>query len=236
MSEQAVVGKVEELMKTLDQVKRYKALARLLVDFLIIVLLSFIVLCTIELSVNLYHFMHGSTYYYIPINPLVTVPPAVPGPVDTFLAFLILIIPGTGIIAGIVWVNRKLYKVKQGTWRSTLNEGFAGALKLLQSLDWDAVLDDIRSSKIACALYLITRILSFWALAYLILYYPYAFVSMAIHTSANFYFLTFITLSFVLIFNKKDVQKKYRQITSLDALLWELRWFNSEFKSAEFQT
>jgi hypothetical protein len=235
MSEQSVVGKVEELMKILDQVKRYKALARLLVDFLIIVLLSFAVLCAIELSVNLYHFIYGSSFYYIPLNPLVTVPSAAPGAIDQFLALLILGVPALGIISGFVWVSWKLGKVKQETWRSTLDEGFPGALKLLQSTEWDAVFDDIRSSKIAYALYFVAKIIGYWGLAYLILYYPYVYISMTIH-SANFYFFYFILLALVLVLNKKDIQKKYRQITSLDALLWELRWFNSEFKSAEFQT
>lgn len=235
MSEQAVVGKVEELMKALDQVKRYKALARLLVDFLIIVLVSFALLCAIELSVNFYHLYYGSTFYYIPLNPLVTVPYAAPGTLNQLFALAIIGVPALGVILGFVWVSLQLGKVKQGIWRSTLDEGFPGALKLLQNLDWDAVFDDIRSSKIACALYFIAKTLGYWLLAYLILYYPYAYISTAIH-SVNLYFFYFVLLALVLVINKRDIQTKYRQITSLDALLWDLRWFNSEFKSAEFQT
>jgi|SRR5208283_1354970 len=234
MSETAVVVKVEELMRALDQVKKYKALARLMVDFLGIVLLSFVALFSLELFFNFYYLTgHFQSYFSYP-NILSTVTPSVGGFSST--SFVALIFIAAGIIAGIFWVDRKLKRSKLEQWKSTLDEGFAGAVKLLQELNWDTVFDDIRTSALAYGLYAAIRIIGYWVIAMVILGFPYSIALNLIHTDFNFYLLAFLSLPFVFIFSKKDLQKKYRQITSLDNLLWELRWFNSEFKSAEFKT
>ena len=67
MSDEAqVVTKVEQLMRALDQVKRYRALSSLMVDFLIIMLVSVAALLTSELGVDFYKL--GSVFgcYYAP--------------------------------------------------------------------------------------------------------------------------------------------------------------------------
>jgi hypothetical protein len=143
MSETAVVAKVEELMRALDQVKKYKAIARLMVDFLVIVLLSFVALFSLELFFNFYYLASNFHSYFSYPNVLSIVTPSVGGFDST--SFVALIFITSGIIAGIFWVDRKLKRVKLEEWKSTLNEGFAGALKLLQELNWDTVFDDIRS-------------------------------------------------------------------------------------------
>jgi phosphotransferase system glucose/maltose/N-acetylglucosamine-specific IIC component len=148
----------------------------------------------------------------------------------------VLLIIAAGIVVGIFWVDHQLKRVKLEEWRNTLNEGFSGALKLLQGLNWDGVFDDIRTSKIAYAFHVFIKVAGYWIVTMIILFFPYGFGLSLIHTDANLYLLAFISLVLVLFLSKKDLEKKYRQVTSLDTLLWELRWFNSEFKSAEFQT
>ena len=129
MSETAVVAKVEELMKTLDQVKKYKALARLMVDFLVIVLLSFITLFSLELIFNFYYLTGNFQSYFSYPNILSIVTPSAGLFSSNSLPALIII--AAGIIVGILWVDHKLKRVKLEEWKNTLNEGFAGALKLL---------------------------------------------------------------------------------------------------------
>jgi hypothetical protein len=235
MSEIAVVAKVEELMRTLDQVKKYKALARLMGDFLVIILLSFIALFSLELIFNFYYLTGNFQSYFSYPNILWVVTPST-GFGFSSTSLLALIIIAGGIIVGFFWVEHKLKRVKVEQWKSTLNEGFAGAVRLLQELNWDTVFDDIRASAYAYGLYALLKVAVYWIFVMIILAYPYLIVLGLIHTDYNPYLLAFISLALVFAFSKKDLQKKYRQIVSLDSLLWELRWFNSEFKSAEFKT
>jgi hypothetical protein len=233
MSEKDVVGKVEELMTALDQVKKYKALAHLLVDFLIILLLSVASLFSLELVFNLSYLADSvSSYFAYPDMTLVT--RTVGATYGNNLPTLIII--AGGVLVGVFWVDRKFKRVRLEEWKSTLNEGFAGALKLLQGLNWDNVFDDIRASKIAYTLYAAIKVVGYWILMMAILALPYGISLSLIHANVNLYLLAFISLAIVFVVSKKDLQKKYRQVTSLDQLLWELRWFNSEFKSAEFKT
>lgn len=232
MSEKEVVGKVEELMKALDQVKKYKVLAQLLGDFLIILLLSFVALFSLALVVNFSYLVNisGSYFSYPEMNLVTRSFGVMYG--DSLPTFVVI---AAGVLIGVFWVDHKLKRVKLEEWRGTLNEGFLGALKLLQGLNWDNVFDDIRSSKIAYTVYAIIKVVSYWILIMATLFLPYSIGLSIIHVSANLYFLALISLTLVVIFSKKDLQKKYRQVTSLDKLLWELRWFNSEFSSAEFK-
>jgi hypothetical protein len=237
MSEKAVVAKVEELMKSLDQVRRYRALARFLVDFLIIILFSVAVLFVLEIAVNFYHLTSSFPNYFALPSTLVIVSSA--GSTSPILQLLLvlslILIPAVGLLTGIFWVNHKMKAVEGESWRKTLNEGFPGALKLLQALDWDSVINDIRISKIGYVLYFVVKVVGYWALSIIILFFPYGFGISLLHVNVNWYFLAFISLALVLILSRKDLQKRYRQVVSLDTLMWELRWFNSEFKSAEFQ-
>jgi hypothetical protein len=232
MSEKDVVGKVEELMRALDQVKKYKTLAHLLVDFVIILLLSFVVLFTLGLVVNFSYLAGDATSFFAyPHMNLVT--QSVGVTVSNSLPALVIVM--AGVLVGVYWVDRKLKRVKVEEWRGTLNEGFAGALKLLQDLNWENVFEDIRASKIAYTLYALIKGVGYWILITAALFVPYSIALSLIHVTANYYILAVIAASLTVILSKKDLQKKYRQVTSLDQLLWELRWFNSEFKSAEFQ-
>lgn len=234
IDEAVAVNKVEELMIALDQVKKYKALARLMIDFLIIVLFSLVALFSLELVFNFYYLTGNSSSYFSYPNILNMITLSVFASSSSTLPALLII--AAGIIIGIFWVDHKLKRVKLDEWKNTLNEGFAGALKLLQGLNWESVFDDIRTSTLAYTMYAFVKIIGYWVSTMIILFFPFMIGLSLIHIDFNFYLLAFISLTLVLVLSKKSIQKKYRQITSLDALLWELRWFNSEFKSAEFKT
>ncbi len=231
MSEEKVVSKVEELMQSLDQVKKYKALSHLMVDFIVIVLASVAAFLAFQIVVNFLHLSGVSEGYFEGLTTLTTRSLMSSSQNNLFT----ILIPGLGVLAGVTWVDYKLKKVEVNTWKSSIQEGFPGALKLLQDIDWNSILQDIQTSKIIYALYSVAKVVSNWILVSISLIIVFSFGLTFIHTSLNIYLLAGLSLILALVLSRKNLQKKYQQITSLDALLWELRWFNSEFKTAEFQ-
>ena len=237
MSEEAqVVAKVEELMKALDQVKRYRALSRLMVDFAIIMLLSVVLLLSWELAVNFYKLESGFYCYYSTPGLYTCTSSSARGLafVSLFAGFSLLI-PVAGLLGGTVWVDRRLKSVKVGEWKESIQEGFPGAVKLLQEIRWDSVLEDIRVSRIGYPLYFIVKVVGYWLFASFVLFFPYVFGTSALHLEVNLYIPIVISLVLVLVLGRGDLQKKYNQVASLDNLMWELRWFSSGFESAKFE-
>ncbi len=230
--------KVMELMTALDQVKKYRAFSRLLLDFAAIVLCSVVLLLALELTVNFFKIASGFPCYYSTASMFIcgsVVGGSQASPIVQLLAGLSLfLIPAIGVLVGVFWVDRKLRSVRGGEWREAMKEGFPGALRLLQALDWDSVLEDMRISKIGYAVYSVIKVLGYWLLAFIILFFPYGFGISLLHTGINFYVLGLISLILVLVLIRRDLGRRYRQVVSLDAITWELRWFNSEFKRPEF--
>jgi hypothetical protein len=238
MSEEAlVVGKVEELMAALDQVKRYRALTRLLVDFLVIILVSVVVMFFWELAVNLYKI--GTGYYCFYGPPMVytcTASLATGSHLVQTLAGVSLLAPTAALLGGVYWVDRKLKSVEVGEWKESLREGFPGAVKLLQEMKWDSILDDIRASKIGYTVYFLVKVIGYWVFAFIVLFFPYVLGISFLHVELNLYILAFLSLGLVLVLSRNDLQKKYNQVLALDSLMFELRWFSDGFKSAKFET
>ncbi|MGD6932931.1 MAG: hypothetical protein ACQCN5_01850 [Candidatus Bathyarchaeia archaeon] len=231
MSEQTVVSKVEELMQSLDQVKKYKALSQLMVDFIVIVLASVVAFLALQIVVNFLHLSGAFEGYFEGLTTLTTRSLMSSSQNNLFA----ILIPGLGVLVGVAWVDYKLKKVEVNTWKSSIQEGFPGALKLLEDIDWNSILQDIQTSKVIYALYSVAKVVGNWILVSISLIIVFGFGLTFIHTSLNIYLLAGLSLILALVLSSKDLQKKYQQVTSLDALLWELRWFNSEFKTAEFQ-
>jgi hypothetical protein len=238
MSEETqVVAKVEELMKALDQVKKYRALTRLMVDFALIMLVSVVLALSWELFVNFYKLATGFYCYYgSPGLYTCTASLATGSAIVQALGGLSLLIPTVGVLAGVLWVDRKLKSVKVEEWKEPLKEGFPAALKLLEELKWDTVLEDIRASKIGYAVYLVVKVVGYWLFAFVLLSLPYVFGMSLLHVGVNLYIPVLLSLVLVLVLSRDDLHKKYRQVVSLDNLMWELRWFSSGFKSAKFET
>jgi hypothetical protein len=238
-SDAQVTTKVEELLLALDQVKKYRALSRLMVDFGIIMLASITLLISSELAVNIYRLTGGFPCYYagpglFTCTYLLAISPVSPL-VQLLAGISQLLIPAAGLLLGIVWVDRKLRSYKGGQWKETLKEGFPGALKVLQSLDWDSVFDDMRVSKIGYSVYFAIKVLGYWMLTFIVLFFPYALAVSGLHAEANFYILGLVSFVLVLVLTRRDLQRRYGQVVSLDTLMWELRWFSNEFRSAEFK-
>ena len=236
-NEAQVVAKVEELMNALDQVKKYRALTRLMVDFALIMLASVVLLLSWELAVNFYKLETGFYCYYENAVQYTCTASSATGSlfVQLLAGLSLLVIPTTGLLIGIFWVDQRLKRVRTGEWKDSLREGFPGAVKLLQELRWESILEDIRASKIGYWVYFVAKVLGYWLLAYVVLLFPYALGISALHLDMNFYIPAFLSLVLVVVMSKDDLQRKYRQIVSLDSLMWELRWFSSEFKSAKFE-
>jgi hypothetical protein len=237
MSEETqVVAKVEELMKALDQVKRYRALSGLLVDFGLIMLVTVVLLLSWELAVNFYRLTSGFYCYYgVPFYTCT--PSSYTGSqfLQLFAGLAPLVIPAAGLLIGVYWVDRKLKSVRVEDWKESLKEGFPGAVKLLQELKWDSILEDIRTSKIGYSVYFAVKVVGYWLFAVIILSIPFVFGISALHVDVNLCIPAFLSLVLVLVLSRGDLQRKYQQVVSLDNLMWELRWFSSGFKSAKFE-
>ncbi len=239
MSETEATSKVEELMKALDEVKRYRALSRLTIDFTIITLATVVTLLSIEIFVNTLRVTTGFPCSYqgaatFSCGDIVGVPVS---PVIVILAGLsLLLVPIVGILGGVLWVDRRLKSVKVGEWKDTLKEGFPGAVKLLTQMKWESVFEEIEVSKLGYMIYGAVKVFGYFLLVSLLLFFPYTLVTSFIHTDINLYTGYLVSIVLVLVLSRNDLQRRYRQIWSLNALMWELRWFSSEFRSADFKT
>ena len=211
-----------EFMTALDQVKAYRELASAMADFVIIIVAALAILLSLNIIVNLLELFYG--YGLVTSGSSGWLP---------FFNFVFLFF---GVIAGVMWVRRKLGSVAILHWKSTLNEGTPGAIKLLQETNWDKTFNDIRFAKLGFAIYGAVKIFAYWILAFFFFGILLGFVGSAFHLSFDPIFLVLIPLVFVLVLGMKDLRYRYEQIGRLDSLLWELRWFDSEFRRADFKT
>jgi len=110
ITEESVVSKVEELMETLDLVKRYNALTRSLRKFTLFIVSSmtvFVILVGLFELLDLRLVLNRSVFFSIAL-----------------LAFLI---PVTGILAGVLFVRRRINSIRVGEWPEELSQGFPSA-------------------------------------------------------------------------------------------------------------
>ena len=210
-------SKMAEFMTALDQVKKYRTLVASIMDF------ALIILGTVVAALSFNICMHLSRLFIVADHGF-----------SIAFGFLFFIFPA-GIITGVFWVRRKMKLVKVGQWKSTLNEGAAGAIKLLQELQWDNIFSDIRSAKLGFFFYGIFRVLAYWGLAVVSLFVFSELVELVLHMSISSITVMLFSLVAVLILSRNDLRKRYEQMGRLDWLLWELRWFESEFRGANFE-
>jgi hypothetical protein len=210
-----------EFMTALDQVKVYRELATAMADFVIITVASVAALLALNIVVNLMDVIYG--YGFVTPGNSGWLP---------FFDFLILFF---GVIIGGLWVRRKLSYVKIEAWKSTLTEGTPGAIKLLQETNWEKTFSDIRFAKLGLAVYGAVKILTYWFAATFLFVVLSSFMGNIVHLSFDAISLLVIPLVFVLVLSMKDLRNRYEQVGRLDSLLWELRWFDNEFRRADFQ-
>lgn len=212
---------MSEFMTALDQVKKYRELASAMADFVIIVVASVAALEALSIIINVLDVFYG--YSFITPGSSGWLP---------FFNFLILFF---GVAIGVGRVQRKLSSVKMMQWKGTLNEGTPGAIKLLQEMKWEKIFSDIGFAKLGFVLYGAVKILAYWLVAFFLFGVLSGFMGNIIHLSFDTISLTVIPLVLVLVLSIKDLRNRYEQVGRLDSLLWELRWFDSEFRRADFK-
>jgi hypothetical protein len=222
MTEEKVISKVAELMETLDQVKKYNVFIRSLKNFVLIVggsIAAFLMLLTLfevfDLDLNI-----NSILFFA-------------------VAFLTLLIPVAGLLIGIFFVRKQLNATKEGEWKEELSHGFSSSLRILTEIDWDKTLDEITMGRLGYAIYGLVK-----ATAYLVVtVFAFEFVwngitILFLHQVVVFGVILSALFAFVFVFIvlRSDLLNRYRELSKLDMLVSELRWFSLEFSRAEYQT
>jgi hypothetical protein len=220
MMENALSSKMREFMTVLDQVKRYRAMLSSLTDFAIILAITFV-----------------SVMFLVLFAPLTSVFSVNNFPPNSAVYSILgsITLPIFGLALGIFWVARKVHAVKVGQWKGTLEEGAPGAIKLLQEINWDNVFTQIRYAKLGFGLYGLARTCALWTVAFLVTWYAGGYIISVLHWNLNIAIVILFSLALSLFLSKNDLQRKYEQIGRLDALLWELRWFDNEFRRTDFK-
>jgi hypothetical protein len=220
-NENDLPSKVTGVMSTLDEVKKYKELARSLVDFALIILGSVVAILFVYIGFNLYLASGGM----IPPNYILS-------GIESIIS---LFVAGGAFVIGTLWVGRRASKVKTGEWKKELEQEneIVGAMKILSGLDWPGVFQDIKYSKIGFVFYGILKVLGYWILVSIIVLLASTFGLSALHvteTVLSLYILAVFSLVIAAVLSRKDLQRRYNQSWALDSLLWELRWFDNEFR------
>lgn len=222
MTEENVVSKVQELMETLDNVKKYNALANSLKRFAIIIAGSMTVFAILRALFDFFdlRLMLDRTLFLS-------------------ISLLLLLIPVTGIVAGVLFVRKKVNSIRTGEWREELSHGFPSALKILMELDWEKTIEEISLGKLSYALYGLLKIAAYWVVTFFALgllgnAVIVFFLQRAVFFGGFFWGLP--ALLIVLLVSGNDLLRRYKEIHALDMLLLELRWFSFEFRRAEFET
>ncbi len=222
MTEEKVASKIAELMETLDQIKKYKAVTKSLKKFGVIVggsVTVFFAILTLFEVLEFEHVLNTTSFFVV--------------------AFLSLLIPITGLFGGMFFMRKQINSVKEGEWRQDVSKGFSSNLKLLVDMNWDRTLQDISNGRLGYSIYGLIKVGTyiivtvsafelFWNGLTLVLFQS------IVSAGAIFWGLFGVLLVIVLLAN--DLVKRYRELRALDTLVWELRWFSFEFGRAEFQT
>jgi hypothetical protein len=222
MTEEIIASKVTELMQTLDQIKKYNAIAKSLKKFAIIIGSSIAIFFAFLTIFEILEFEHilNSTMFLV-------------------VAFLSLLIPVAGLFGGMYFMRKQIKSVKEGEWKPEISKGFSSTLKLLVDMNWEKTLEDIANGGLGYAIYGLIKAGTYLLVAvsaFELLWngFTLIFLQKFITTGAIFWGLFAILLVAILIGN--DLLRRYRELRTLDMLVWELRWFSLEFGRAEFQT
>ena len=214
--EEELVLKMKEFLTVIDQVKRYRSLLGALPDLAIIIGLTIVGALAMDLSSYL-----GMVFgFHLGFGVGIVSP-------------ILMII---GIVVGFFWVYLKVKRVKVGEWKSTLNEGAPGAIKLLQDINWENTFRDIRYAKLGFWLYGILKTALLWLVIFVLSAFAADWLNAIVHWNLNIVILGLFSLASALTLSTNDFKKRFDQIGRLDALLWELRWMDNEFRRNPFQT
>jgi hypothetical protein len=222
LTEDKVAIKVIELMQTLDQVKKYKAIAKFLPKFALIIgssLAVFFALLTLFEILELEHLLNITMFLVV--------------------AFLLLLIPIVGLLSGMFLMRRQIMSIPEGLWKTEIAKGFASSLKVLLYIDWDSTFEDISNGRLGYTIYGLIKVGTYLVVvvsAFELLWngLTLIFIQQIVVSGAIFWGLIGVLIVAVLLGN--DLLKRYKELRALDMLVWELRWFSLEFGRAEFKT
>lgn len=225
--EEAVVSKVRDLMSALDRAKQYRARVTSIVDFVIVLLYAAVAGFALDLAITYLFYAYG-------IGSGTSLVPTL----------VVLIAIMAGMIGGAIAADRKVREVRVGQWEEDLREGFPGALKILTSLDWRVAVDDARIARLGSVLYgflkiacytfvfsvlldvgiAISRVFLFWGSG--------PIPSLAIDAFGFALAFAFIVVAAA---SAGDMERRFHESSTLDSLVWELRWFYTDFARSEFK-
>jgi hypothetical protein len=219
MTEESVVAKVAELMETLDEVKKYDVLDRHFKKFATIVIGSIVILILANVLLPFSGLLVG-------FDP----------PQRFLLTFLLVLIPISGVVVGVLFVRGKINSVKTGEWKDELSHGFPSALKILSEMNWDSSFDTVSSGGLGYAMYGLVKGAAYWTITYFALGFAFNIVTyIVLHRTAVFGGASiWISLLITFAYLKKDLSRRFNEIRAIDKLQWELRRFSYEFRNAEF--
>jgi hypothetical protein len=218
LTEENLSSKMSDFMTALDQVKKYREITASMTDFTIIILGTIVAGLLVNICMRL------SSLFIIADHGQ-----------NIVLYFIYFAIFPAGTVIAVWRVRNRGKSVKTGEWKTPLNEGAGGALKLIDDVEWENVFSSIRYAKVGFFLYSITKILVFWGVAVFGLFVLSILLEWGIHWNNDLVTVLLLALGGVLFFNRNGLRERYEQIGRLDWLLWELRWFESEFRGANFE-
>jgi hypothetical protein len=228
LSEKEVVQKVSGLMGTIDDVKRYAELGASMMDFATIMVASVVAGLLLSIAQSAYDVAVG-----FPTNGAVSFF-GVWVPAGPFVAIAVVSTFWFGLLFGAYWVQRRVKRVTTGEWRKALEEGVPGAVKLLSETDWEALLSTVRLARPAYLFYALLKIAGYSLAVMIVLVIGAGVGGLWYIMPFNLALVGALSLVTVLLFTRKSLVRGYQKLQSLDLLFWDLRWFSSEFKRAEF--
>jgi hypothetical protein len=214
--EAKLTQKMTDFMSVIDQVKKYRALLYALPEIAIIVSVAFVGAFAADVWGHLSEVFSTPTFM---ITNLLS----------------ILFVAG-GLAAAVFWGYRKMKHAKVGEWRPALNEGAPGAIKLLENINWTDTFKDIRYAKLGFWLFGVLRTVIAWILAFFATFFAINALRPVVYMQVDLMFVVLFALALVLALSVNDFKKRFDQIGRLDALLWELRWMDNDFRHNPFQT
>lgn len=219
MTEEKIVGKVAELMKTLDEVKKYDVLDKYFKKFAVIVISSIVICILANIALATSDVLSGFD-----------------DPQRFLLTFLLTAIPIGGIGAAGLFIRGKIKAVKTGEWKEELSHGFPSALKILSEMDWDSTFNAVSSSGLHYAMYSLVKGAAYWIITYFAAGFAFNITTyLLLHQTRVLGGISlWVSLLIIFVYLKKDLSRRFNEIRALDKLQWELRRLSIELRNTEF--
>jgi len=219
ITEEKVMTKVTELMETLDEIKKYEVLSTHFNKFALTVISSIVI---VILASTLLPYS-GLLASFDPAQRF-------------FLMFLLVLIPISGVVIGVVFVRRKINSVKTGEWKDELLHGFPAALKILSEMNFQSSFIKISSCGLNYVMYGLVKGIAYWIIAYFVAGLIFNLTTyIIVHQTqilggASMWTALLVTFGYL----KKELSKRFNEIRAIENLQCELRRLGHELRGTEF--